>query len=158
MTDIRMRSLLRTLSSLLGSICVQQHNATATSDSAHEMVSSDWTDQRFLCLPPPFQVLFVYESALGAVNLYRFDQSNLVKRAVLTLPTAIFDTAGRLAIGQGLPPEDGQYYASITSYKGEVDNLRWAVQFSEIGMLRKEHQYMKIHNTDEWNEKTLYIM
>ena len=95
----------------------------------HQTVLMRWFLQTeltsgFSVSPPPFQVLFVYESALGAVNLYRFDQSNLVKRAVLTLPTAIFDTAGRLAIGQGLPPEDGQYYASITSYKGEVDNLR----------------------------------
>ena len=75
-----------------------------------------------LCLP--VQVLFVYESAVGTVDLYRFDQSNLVKRGILTLPTGIFETAGRLAIGQGLPPRDGQYYSAVTSFKGEVDNLR----------------------------------
>ena len=70
------------------------------------------------------QILFVYESSVGDVNVYVFDQSNTVKRAVLTMPTGIFDTSGRLALGQPLPPEDGQYYTSHTSFKGEVDNLR----------------------------------
>ncbi|XP_076451210.1 uncharacterized protein LOC143287150 [Babylonia areolata] len=111
------------------------------------------------------KVLFVYESATGEVDMYTFDQTGTVKRAALTLPTAIFDTAGRLALGQTLPPDDGVYYPDSTSFLGELDNFRlWKIlieptmtlDVSELGMSLSDHTIRAAWTFDEAQDDTAW--